>query len=215
MMVVVFYVAGYFFEVQQRLRSATDHSALLQLNQMSSIIVYQRGEDMTHSIRYVSLKAHIEDLPKESDFEFHQATFPKLKKGQFIAENHYVSVDPGMLLRLSGKGSYAPPVKPGEMINGFAIGRVLDSRNAGFEEGDMVTMGGGWASHSIFGGVGYAIKLPEIDIPTSLFLGILGIPGMASYFGLKRVGRFQQGDHILVTSAAGPVGATAGQIAKQ
>jgi NADPH-dependent curcumin reductase CurA len=169
---------------------------------------------MTDSILYVSLKANIEGLPKESDFELKETLFPELKEGQFIAENHFVSVDPGMRSRLSGVRGYAPPVKPGEVVSGFSIGRVLDSRSAAYKKGDMVTMGGGWASHSIFGGVGFAFKLPKIDIPRSLFLGILGIPGMTSYFGLKRIGRFQQGDHVLVTSAAGPVGATAGQLAK-
>tara|TARA_B100000780_G_C21073643_1_gene432116 strand:+ start:371 stop:1399 length:1029 start_codon:yes stop_codon:yes gene_type:complete len=169
---------------------------------------------MTNSMRYVSLKANIDGLPKESDFEFKDAPFPELKESQFIAENHFVSVDPGMRSRLSGVTGYAPCVKPGEAVSGFAIGRVLESCNAAYKKGDMVTMGGSWASHSVFGGAGFAFKLPEVDIPASLFLGVLGIPGMTSYFGLKRIGRFQKGDHILVTSAAGPVGATAGQLAK-
>jgi NADPH-dependent curcumin reductase CurA len=58
---------------------------------------------MSDSVRYISLKAHIEGLPKESDFELHEAPLPELKEGQFIAENHYVSVDPGMRSRLSGE----------------------------------------------------------------------------------------------------------------
>ncbi len=165
---------------------------------------------MGESIRYISLKALIKGSPTESDFELRRAPVPELKEGQFLAENHYVSVDPGMRSRLSGKGGYAPPAKPGEIISGFAIGRVLAIRNAAFSEGNMVTMGGSWASHSIFRGDGFAIKLSESDTPISLFLGVLGIPGMTSYFGLKRVGRLQQDDHVLVTSATGPVGATAG-----
>lgn len=169
---------------------------------------------MTDAMRYVALKDYIQGLPEESDFEFHEAPLPDLKEGQFIAENHYVSVDPGMRSRLSGVTGYAPAVKLGEMIGGFAIARVIKSLNPAFEEGDMVTMGGGWATHSIFAGAGFAIKLPKLDIPKSLFMGILGIPGMTSYFGLKRVGHFKKGDHLLITSAAGPVGATAGQLAK-
>ncbi len=169
---------------------------------------------MTDTIRYITLKAHIEGPPQESDFAFSEMAKPDLADGQFLAENHYISVDPGMRTRLSGGASYAPPIQPGGLIDGFSIGRVSESRNPGFAEGDLVTMGGGWATHSIFGGRGFAIGLPENDMSKSLFLGILGIPGMTSYFGLKRVGRFQEGDHVLVTSAAGPVGATAGQLAK-
>jgi NADPH-dependent curcumin reductase CurA len=170
---------------------------------------------MTDSIRYVSLKSYIEGLPREDHFEFQEMPQAELKEGQFLAENHYVSVDPGMRSRLSGVTGYAPPINPGEAVSGFAIGRVVKSRNGNFAEGDLVTMGGSWASHSLFPGAGFAIKLPETDLSTSLFLGVLGIPGMTSYFGLRRVGRFHKGDHVLVTSAAGPVGATAGQLAKQ
>ena len=82
-------------------------------------MAHQSEEEVTNSIRYVSLKAHIEGLPKESDFELHHAPLPELQDGQFIAENHYVSVDPGMRSRLSGQAGYAPPVKPGETISGF------------------------------------------------------------------------------------------------
>lgn len=170
---------------------------------------------MTDTIRYVALKAHVDGAPQESDFLFEEMPRPALEDGQFLAENIYVSVDPGMRSRLSPGASYAPPIAPGGLIDGFTIGRVVASKNSAFAEGQWVTMGGGWATHSLFGRRGFAIPLPDSDIPKSLFLGILGIPGMTSYFGLKRVGRFEEGDHVLVTSAAGPVGATAGQLAKR
>lgn len=169
---------------------------------------------MSESMRFIALKAHIDGLPEETDFEITEAPLPTAREGQFVAENHYVSVDPGMRSRLSGVGSHAPATKPGGVINGFTIGRVIDSRNEQFQVGDLVTMGGGWATHSVFPGAGFAVKLPEAEIPVSLFLGILGIPGMTAYFGLRRVAQLQAGDHVLVTSAAGPVGATAGQLAK-
>lgn len=169
---------------------------------------------MADAIRYIALKAPVEGAPQESDFLFEEMPAPELEDGQFLAENIYISVDPGMRTRLSGGASYAPPIEPGGLIDGFTIGRVTESRNPTFAEGTWVTMGGGWATHSFFGGRGFAIPLPDIGIPRSLFLGILGIPGMTSYFGLKRVGQFEEGVHVLVTSAAGPVGATAGQLAK-
>jgi NADPH-dependent curcumin reductase CurA len=45
-------------------------------------------------------------------------------------------------------------------------------------------------------------------------IGVLGIPGLTAYFGLLDLGRPVAGNTVLVSSAAGPVGATAGQIAK-
>jgi len=166
-------------------------------------------------MQYVTLASHINGLPEISDFEFQQSSLPGLKKGQFIVENHYVSVDPGMRSRLSGEKGYAPPVKPGQIVTGFVIGRVVASRNPAYAEGEMVTMGGNWGSHSLFSENGFAMRLPDIKVSASLFLGVLGIPGMTAYFGIKRVGRFKEGDHVLITSAAGAVGATAGQLARQ
>jgi NADPH-dependent curcumin reductase CurA len=142
---------------------------------------------MTDTIHYVFLENHIQGLPETTDFGFNQTPFPELGHGEFIARNLFVSVDPGMRSRLSGIKGYAPPVSPGEIIGGFAIGRVIDSRSDAYQAGDLVAMGGSWGTHSIFAGVGFAMKLPKIDVPTSLFLGLLGIPGMTSYFGLKRV----------------------------
>ena len=51
-------------------------------------------------------------------------------------------------------------------------------------------------------------------VPLSAWIGVLGVPGLTAWFGLKEIARFKDGDAVLVTSAAGPVGATAGQLAK-
>jgi NADPH-dependent curcumin reductase CurA len=72
----------------------------------------------------------------------------------------------------------------------------------------------GWASHVVSNGRGYAVKLPDLGVPEQLWIGLLGVPGMTAWFGLKRVAALKAGERVLVTSAAGPVGATAGQLAK-
>jgi len=161
---------------------------------------------MNNTITYLTLNGHIQGMPTEDDFQFKQMNIPELAEDQFIALNQYISVDPGTRMRLSGKSGYAAPVRPGGLVSGFAIAKVISSRNSAFLEGDMVAMMGGWSTHSIFSGTGFALKLPDVDISNSAFLGILGIPGMTAYFGLKRVGHLKAGDHVLVTSAAGPVG---------
>ncbi|MEM1390388.1 MAG: NADP-dependent oxidoreductase, partial [Pseudomonadota bacterium] len=73
----------------------------------------------------------------------------------------------------------------------------------------------GWRTHTIQTGKGFIGKVPDIPgIPLSLWIGVLGVPGLTAWFGLKSVASFKEGDRVLVTSAAGPVGATAGQLAK-
>lgn len=51
-------------------------------------------------------------------------------------------------------------------------------------------------------------------VPLSSWIGVLGIPGMTAWFGMTRVGALKDGDRVLVSSAAGPVGSSAGQIAR-
>ena len=53
---------------------------------------------------------------------------------------------------------------------------------------------------------------PALGTP-SMYLGVLGMTGMTSYFGLFEHGRPRAGDTVLVSAAAGAVGSIAGQLA--
>ncbi len=161
----------------------------------------------------IVLVRHIMGAPSPDDFRVERLPIPALADGQFLARNHYVSCDPGTRSRLSPGASYAPPLQPGAPVDGFAVGEVIASRNDRFHIGDHVALSG-WATHVISSGRGYAVKLPDLGVPETLWIGILGIPGMTSWFGLKRVAAIKAGDRLLVSSAAGPVGATAGQLAR-
>jgi NADPH-dependent curcumin reductase CurA len=55
---------------------------------------------------------------------------------------------------------------------------------------------------------------PNLDIPLSAYLGVLGMTGITAYFGLLDVGGFEPGQTVVVSGAAGAVGSTVGQIAK-
>ena len=57
-------------------------------------------------------------------------------------------------------------------------------------------------------------KLPDIDVPLSWHLGVLGVSGLTAYFGLLEIGRPKAGETVVVSAAAGSVGSLVGQIAK-
>lgn len=160
----------------------------------------------------VVLVRHIDGMPTPDDFRIERLAIPDLAEGQFLAKNHFVSCDPGTRSRLSPGASYAPPLQPGAPVDGFCVGEVIASRNDRFAVGDHVALSG-WATHVVSNGRGYCLKLPDLDVPEQLWIGLLGVPGMTAWFGLKRVAQFKAGERVLVTSAAGPVGATAGQLA--
>ena len=167
----------------------------------------------TGEMKRIVLARHIVGAPTPEDFRLEVLPIPALEEGQLLIANRFISCDPGTRSRLSPGASYAPPLQPGAMVDGFAVGEVVESRHPRFAAGDLV-MGTGWATHMVSNGRGYLAKVPDLGVPLSLWNGILGVPGMTAWFGLRRVAQMQAGERVLVTSAAGPVGATAGQLAK-
>jgi NADPH-dependent curcumin reductase len=168
---------------------------------------------MTLSQRIV-LARHITGAPVIEDFRLEDFDPPALKEGQFRVKNHFVSADPGTRSRLSGTDSYAGALPIGAPIDGFAVGEVVETLNEAFPLGQLVTLGAGWSTHTVSNGRGYCAKLPDLGVPLSAWIGVLGVPGMTACFGLRRVAALKEGERVLVTSAAGPVGATAGQLAR-
>lgn len=166
------------------------------------------------STRRVVLAEKASGLPRLHNFRIDEAPLPPLTEGQVLTRTIACSADPGTRSRLSDGASYAPPLRIGDPIDGFAVGEVIESANPRFAVGDIVASGGGWSEYSLFGGRGYMQKVPHRRLPLSYWIGILGVPGMTAWFGLKRVAAIKPGDRVLVTSAAGPVGATAAQLAK-
>lgn len=109
--------------------------------------------------------------------------------------------------------SYAPPVAIGGVMGGGAVGKVIQSNNAAFNEGDIVEGMFGWQEYAVSNGQGVR-KIDPSLAPISTALGILGMPGLTAYFGLLEIGKPQPGETVVVSGAAGAVGSIAGQIAK-
>jgi len=164
--------------------------------------------------RRIVLAERATGVPTLATFRTEEFALPDLTEGQVLTRTLYCSADPGTRSRLSAGASYAPPLRIGDPIDGFAVGEVIESANPRFKVGDIVATGGGWAEHAIFPGRGYIQAIPHRRLPLSFWIGVLGVPGMTAWFGLKRVAALKPGDRLLVTSAAGPVGATATQIAR-
>ena len=90
---------------------------------------------------------------------------------------------------------------------------MIELKNPDFAIGDLLWGLSGWAEHIQVSGRGMR-KIPGNAKHLSAWAGILNIPGLTAYFALRDVGAAKAGETILISSAAGPVGATAGQIAR-
>ncbi|HEY7547459.1 MAG TPA: NADP-dependent oxidoreductase, partial [Blastocatellia bacterium] len=110
--------------------------------------------------------------------------------------------------------TYLPPVAIGEVMRSIGIGEVAESRNPGFEEGDIVQGLFGWQEYAVSDGQGLN-KIPIIPgLPLTAFFGLFGHIGATAYFGLLDIGKPKAGETLVVSTAAGAVGSLVGQIGK-
>jgi hypothetical protein len=163
--------------------------------------------------RHVVLARRPQGQPVPEDFEIRDRTLPPLPEGRVLVQVLYATANPGSRNRLSGAASYARGLELGETMEGPAVGRVIESRNPDFKLGELLSAPFGWAEHVQVSGRG-ARRIPADTPSLSAWAGVLSIPGLTGYFGLRDVGQAKAGETVLVSSAAGPVGATAGQIAR-
>lgn len=128
----------------------------------------------------------------------------------------YLSLDPAMRGWMRDIPSYIPPVEVGAIMRGGTICEVVRSNHNRFRVGDLVqddSMNGGWDEYAIVPGK-RCRKLQSIPgIPLTANLSVLGMTGMAAYFGLLNVGKPKAGETILVSAAAGATGSLVCQIA--
>jgi len=94
---------------------------------------------------------------------------------------------------------------------GQTAGEVVESKNAAFKPGDKVLTQLGW---QLYGVTKEASKVDATRAPLSYYLGMLGMPGLTAYFGLKELGQPKPGETVLVSAASGAVGSVVGQLAK-
>lgn len=168
---------------------------------------------MGNTNRQIRLAARSRGVPKASDFELTEGPVPEPGEGRLLVRTNYLSVDPYMRGVISGGAKYMPPVKPGDVMLGGAVGNVVESRNADHAEGDFVLGDWGWQEFAVCGGEEVEKVDPSLA-PISTALGVLGMPGMTAYFGLLEIGQPREGETVFVSGAAGAVGSLVGQIAK-
>lgn len=163
------------------------------------------------------LVKHFDGLPKESDMELQEEELSELKNGEVMLEALYLSVDPYMR-------PYSARVPLGSTMIGQQLAKVVESKNAKYPEGKLLLAGVGWRDRTVVDlskpkpdGIVFDSVFPAWntgDLPSSLSLGALGMPGASAYFGFLRICEPKPGETVFVNSAAGIVGSVVGQIAK-
>jgi NADPH-dependent curcumin reductase CurA len=163
--------------------------------------------------RQITLAAKPVGMPKESDFEITEGPLPHAGAGEAVVRTLYLSVDPYMRGRITGRNTYARGIQPGEVMVGGVVGEVVESNDPRMTKGDIVEGMLGWQDYA----VAQAKSLRKIDpntAPITTALYVLGMPGLTAYFGLLDIARPQPGETVVISGAGGAVGSIVGQIAK-
>ncbi|XP_006821885.1 prostaglandin reductase 1-like [Saccoglossus kowalevskii] len=145
------------------------------------------------------LAKHFQGAPKESDFKLVEEELRSIVSGEMLLKTEFITVDPYM--------------------------RVIESRHADYPVGTVVVNRSGWTTYSISDGIdlgffsssaGFPLRKLTFppDLPLSLALGVLGMPGGTAYYGLLDLCKPKAGETVFVNAASGAVGGIVGQIAK-
>lgn len=153
--------------------------------------------------------------PDESCFQTETCAEPECGPQDVTVQAVWLSLDPYLRGRMDAGQSYAPGFALGKPMVSRVVGRVIESRNERFREGDFVWGFLDWALRTVVArGEGLHKIGPELGRP-SLAISALGMPGLTAWVGAIELGKPSPGDTVYISSAAGTIGQLAGQFAKR
>ena len=152
-------------------------------------------------------------MVKRSDFEFITVPAGEPGAGEVLVRVLYLSLDPAMRGWMNAGKSYVAPVGLGDVMRAGGVGRVVTSNDPTLAAGDLVVGITGIQDYVVSKAAGLRKIDPQVA-PPPRYLGALGMTGLTAYFGLLDIGQPKEGETVVVSAAAGAVGAVVGQIAK-
>ena len=161
----------------------------------------------------IRLKARPVGMPKDSDFELATTEAKKPGAGEVLVRNIWMTVDPYMRGRMMDRESYVPPFQIGQVLQGGAVGQVVESNSDKLKAGDYVQSMWGWREYATAKAETFTKVDPSLA-PLQAYLGTLGMPGLTAYVGLFKIGELKDGNTVFVSAASGAVGQVVCQLAK-
>jgi NADPH-dependent curcumin reductase CurA len=166
--------------------------------------------------RFWQLNAHPHGVDFAAALTLEQQDCPRPQAGEVLVRNQMLSMDAGTRMWMSDRtDGYQPPLPLGSPMVGLVLGRVIESRNEGFAEGDLVRAFGSWADYSLV--TPEQADLRKMDAGVAdlrQHFGVLGMNGWTALWGIMETGQAKAGETVLVSAAAGSTGILACQIAQ-
>jgi NADPH-dependent curcumin reductase CurA len=147
-------------------------------------------------------------------FAPHDAPMPEPGPGELLIRVIILSLEPAMRGWIAEAANYSTPVPLNSVMTGFTVGEVVRSNHPDYAVGEIVQGRQGWQRYAVSNGSDIDRKLDPSLAPISTALHVLGMNAATAYVGLVDVCQPKAAETVLVTTAAGSVGSTVGQIAK-
>jgi NADPH-dependent curcumin reductase CurA len=174
---------------------------------------------MTTTNRQLRVKSWPDGLPQPENFEIVETPVPTPGDAQILIRNLWLSIDPYYRHSLGPRFVGTKFCHPGDVMMGVTLGRVVESRDPLIPVGRYVTtLLGGMQDYVVVNGRDVRLLPDDLfgagGLALSTALGVAGIPGLTAYCALIVHAKASPGETFVVSSAAGCVGATAGQLAR-
>jgi NADPH-dependent curcumin reductase CurA len=152
----------------------------------------------------------------EATFDRVEEDVPEIADGEALVRTEWISIDPTNRMWISDAPGYLPPVQIGEVVRAAGLGRVVESKNTNYSEGQLVQGLIGWQDYHVASDTMPVLPVAEHEgVPSpSHYMGALGMTGLTAWVGINEIGKPQEGETVVVSAAAGAVGSVAGQLAK-
>jgi len=155
------------------------------------------------------------EMPQEDHFILKEEPVPEPGEGEVVVKTLFLRMDPGSRSKMvpPEESPYEDTWVGDEPVSSGGIGEVIGSKHPEFSEGNIVEGRFRWADYDLFSGD----ELDPVSVdnaPIQAKLHALGHTGRTAYFGMTEIGRPEEGETVVVSSAAGSVGSVAAQIAK-
>ena len=157
------------------------------------------------------------ETPDRDCFELQEEPIPELTDdGQVLVRALYLRMDPGSRSKMipPEDSPYDDSWAGTESVSSGGIGEVVESTHPDYSVGDIVSGRHRWADYDVLTDDD-DLKAVDLDTaPIRTTLHVLGHTGRVAYVGLTEIADLQEGETVVVSSAAGSVGSIASQIAK-
>lgn len=140
---------------------------------------------------------------------------PILRKGELFIQNMAFLCAPTIRNWMDeAAGGFMPSIGLGEPVRGPCAARVIASANPDFPAGSRVCTIANWQDFDVVSPDRALIRAIPDGFSFIEALGPVGMNALTAYFGLLEIGKPQAGETLLVSGAAGSVGANVAQIGK-